>query len=77
MATKKIEKGKKAPAKRAKKAATAPSPEEVAIALALAQALGTPHDEESYQLTIRHKEFDPWSHKLQNMRVTPQKQYYI
>lgn len=77
MATKKIEKGKKAPARKAKKAATAPSPEEVAIALALAQALGTPHDEESYQLTIRRKEFDPWSFKLQNMRVTPQKQYYI
>lgn len=77
MATKKIEKGKKAPARKVKKAAMAPSPEEVAIALALAQALGTPHDEESYQLTIRHKEFDPWSFKLQNMRITPQKQYYI
>ncbi len=52
MATKKIEKGKKAPAKRAKKAAPAPSPEEVAIALALAQALGTPHDEESFRLPL-------------------------
>lgn len=78
MSTKKQVKGKKETAKGTKKAAqVAVTPEEVAIALALAQALGTPHDEESYQLTIRHKEIDPWSLKIQNMRVTPQKQYYI
>lgn len=78
MSTKKQVKGKKETTKGAKKAAqVAVTPEEVAIALALAQALGTPHDEESYQLTIRHKEIDPWSLKIQNMRVTPQKQYYI
>lgn len=76
MSTKKQDKGKKS-ANKEDKQATSISPEQVVIALALAQALGTPHDEETYKLTIMHKPFDPWSYKLQSMRITPTKQYNI
>ena len=76
MSIKKQEKGRKVSDKGGKKAVK-PTPEQVAIALALAQALGTPHDEESFKLTITHKAFDPWSYKLQSMRMTPTKQYNI
>lgn len=69
MAAKKKE--HKAPQDKAAK----PAPEQVVIALALAQALSAPRDKESYKLTIRHKEPDPWSLKVQNMRITPTKQY--
>ena len=75
MVIKKQEKGKKSPSKEKQQTTIAPTPEEISIALA--QALGSPHDEESFRLTIQRKEFDPWSYKLQSMRTTPSKQYYI
>lgn len=77
MVIKKQEKGKKSPSKEKQQTTIAPTPEEISITLALAQALGSPHDEESFRLTIQRKEFDPWSYKLQSMRTTPSKQYYI
>lgn len=60
-----------------KVAAPKVSPEEVAIAMALYEAIAAPHDEESYKLTIERKPIDLWSLKVQNMRVVPSKQYFI
>ena len=53
MVIKKQEKGKKSPSKEKQQTTIAPTPEEISIALALAQALGSPHDEESFRLSAK------------------------